>query len=332
MPVALSFDVQVEIINWVYRGSQHLLVDGRMLSKCSLVCKQWTAPAQRLLFRRIGSWLSQPSLALLLKAVQQNARLGTYTRLFAIVIYTNPGRATHNDNALALLALLPNLDGLSLRAQIDPLSMVSLLEPSLVRVWPDLQSLEIDNEHGEPDLPDLLVPLKTPRRTAITRSTPMAVKWLMEEADTSALRELEVYCINWDEPICLHAFHNTPALENLTSLVLGNALPPQTIINRLVRLEKLVFAVLPTELLSLPSTVHHVGYHRAAPEKNWDVPLRHLLGAMQVLPVLNLVTAMRGLCPADLEDLRCACEEMCVDFVLYDDHRMLRSIRDVHWI
>ncbi|KAI0040252.1 hypothetical protein FA95DRAFT_1611947 [Auriscalpium vulgare] len=52
--VALPHDVHVEIIKWVYRNSQHVDIDYRTLSACSLVCKIWTTPAQRLLFRCIS--------------------------------------------------------------------------------------------------------------------------------------------------------------------------------------------------------------------------------------------------------------------------------------
>ncbi|KAI0047100.1 hypothetical protein FA95DRAFT_1572739 [Auriscalpium vulgare] len=306
--VALPFDVHVEVINWVYRNSQHGSIDRRTLRACSLVCKGWTTPDQRLLFRRIdSSRLYGAKLSKLLKAVRQTSRDPTEW-------------VTNNDDALALLALFPNLNGLFLHAAIGPSTVTRIVNrmqgmalrlqhlsisstPELIAqflcLWPDLQSLEISSwPSREPfDVTEFPVPLKAPRSTMVHWSLHSTARWLFEAADTSALRELGVAGVRWDDPLCLGAFSRTPALDNLTSLILGGALPPQAVIDRLVQLEELVFAERPAGL-----------------------------------PLLRLVSATRQLSPADQKDLSRACEEMRVDCVLYSNIRMFRRIGDVDWI
>ncbi|KAI0047105.1 hypothetical protein FA95DRAFT_1665557 [Auriscalpium vulgare] len=355
--VALPYDVHFEVIDWVYRNSQHGNIDRRTLRACSLVCKGWTTPAQRLLFRRIGAGLSLAKRGLLLTAVRQNPLLGTHARFFDILLFIGAESvwAPETDGSLALLALLPNLNGLYLHASIDPSSIVSIVErmrgmnlrlqhlkigntPELIspllRLWPDLQSVDIFNYPSGPpsDLPEPPIPLKVPRSAAIHWGCPLTARWLLEAADTSALRELEVSYVRWDDPLCLGAFNKTRALENLTSLFIGGALPPQAVLNRLVRLETLVFAKRPGEAaVVLPRTLRHVGYHVTVAD-DWLVPLRCLVDALKALPSLGLVTATRELSPTDLAELTRGCQEICVEFVVLSDARMFRRMQNVDWI
>ncbi|KAI0043284.1 hypothetical protein FA95DRAFT_1609517 [Auriscalpium vulgare] len=328
--VSLPYDVHVEIIAWVYRNSQHVDIDYRTLSACSLVCKEWTAPSLRLLFRNANSrFLRHSHTLLLLNALRENALLGTYVYFIKIKLSINSVGDT--DNALALLALCPNLETLSVVASSDPSDMTSQMErirgmglrvkhlqfantpkyiPPFLGLWPDLQSLDIFTVFVESALPEHPAPWKTPRSAAVTWRSPVSARWLLEAADTSALRELEVSGVDWGNSLCLRTFHRTPALENLTSLFLDGALPPQAIIVRFLRLEKLVFAVCPAGAVVLPRTLRHVGYH-AVTKDDGRVPVWYLRIALQGLPVLRLVTT-RDLSTTDLEDLTRACEFMWI--------------------
>ncbi|KAI0039520.1 hypothetical protein FA95DRAFT_1577551 [Auriscalpium vulgare] len=98
--------------------------------------------------------------------------------------------------------------------------------------------------------------------------------------------------------------------------------PPQDVIDCLVRLETLVFALYPPEDVVLPRTLRHVGYHATTRNDFWRDPIPYLLRALRGLPVLSLFTVTRELIWKDLERLERACEDMHVDFELYRDPRM----------
>ncbi|KAI0040254.1 hypothetical protein FA95DRAFT_1611949 [Auriscalpium vulgare] len=338
--VSLPYDVHVEILDWVYRSSQHLKVDYEAFRACALVCKAWTAPAQRLLFRVIYSPNLTPAL---LDALQHNALLGTYVRFIEISICgsTLSTWPFTNDAEFALLALCPKLSALSLHVIGEPFDTISLVErmrglcPLLkhlelhvdqlqctvpfVGLWPDLQSIKLYNPLDQPGVSGTTPPLKTPGRAAVDLRFHDTARWLLEAADTSALRELEVSEAYWGNPLYLGAFKGTPALKNLTSLLLDRALPPQDVIDCLVRLETLVFALYPPEDVVLPRTLRHVGYHATTRNDFWRDPIPYLLRALQGLPVLSLLTVTRELIWKDLERLERACEDMHVDFELYRD-------------
>ncbi|KAI0043281.1 hypothetical protein FA95DRAFT_1682001, partial [Auriscalpium vulgare] len=126
--VVLPRDVHVEIIDWVYRNSQHIKVDYRTISACSLVCKTWTTPAQRLLFRCI--WPRDMTAVLrtldqLLPVLQQNHILGTYVRNTSV--FLGSPNTIRTENFLALLTLCPNVTSLYITA-ISHLSTSSNLD------------------------------------------------------------------------------------------------------------------------------------------------------------------------------------------------------------
>ncbi|KAI0047460.1 hypothetical protein FA95DRAFT_1572504 [Auriscalpium vulgare] len=351
--VTLSNDVHVEIIDWVYRNSQHVTIEYKTLCACSLVSKGWTAPSQRLLFRYIDcSRLRFSHIVHLLHALQGNPLLGTYVRFLEDALSSAVTWAAATNDTLALLALCPNLNALSLLVVIDLVSdVISVVKrmdgigsqlkhlriggtperiAPFIHLWPNLQPLEVYDSFGESDLSELSSPLKTPRSAVVNLEFLTIARWILEAADTSALRELDASGVDWDNLLCLDAFIK-PALENLTTLFLDHSLPPQAVINRFVRLEKLVIAARPGLAgVVLPRTLLHVGYH--AVRKDDRAPLRYLLDALQVLPVLRLITATRALSPEDLADLTRACDEMRVDFLLYRDCRMFPRFRNVDWI
>ncbi|KAI0047104.1 hypothetical protein FA95DRAFT_1572740 [Auriscalpium vulgare] len=363
--VGLTYDVHVEIINWVYRNLQlnllyrnfpHIDVDYRTLSACSLVCRGWRTAAQRLLFRNL------------------NPVHGTYGHFASIRLGETDGEALEGladgrsvtDKYLAIMAFCPNIKSLYITL-IDLSSVIGLIErlraldlrlerlqlaslndvetpetiASLVRLWPSLQSLDVGVRFATGfELRYPVVPFKTPRSISVSWAFPELTRWLLEGSDTSALRKIEVLRVNWDNPDCARVFSRTSALENLTSLIVDGALPPKEIMDRCVRLETLVFAVRPTGAVVLPRTLHHLGYH--AVRKDKGTPLHYLLDAIQALPVLRLVTATRTMSTTDLTDLTHRCEEIRVDLGLYSDHSMFRAavltrnifqrIRSADWI
>ncbi|KAI0045560.1 hypothetical protein FA95DRAFT_116546 [Auriscalpium vulgare] len=272
MMISLPYNVHVDIIDWVYRASQHATIDRPTLLACALVCKAWTVPAQRLLFRR--TWASHPQegfsrarRAQFIDAVRRNPVLGKYVHSIANPPY---GGFLLHDDLFDLIAHCPNVRALHMpdfqnmeRLRVPDLSPVFLslsgLGDSIAPVsdlWPSLQGLEIDIYFRITNLP-----IKSPRCLKVDWHNPVSVRWMLEVAVVSEVRELEMAAISWGSESRLCSLAQFPALVQITSLALKGELPPQVILDRCFALEKLVFTRRPWETVVLPRTLQHVGYH-----------------------------------------------------------------------
>ncbi|KAI0043721.1 hypothetical protein FA95DRAFT_1681727, partial [Auriscalpium vulgare] len=115
----VPYDIQMKIIDWVYRYFQHGLVDFRTLRACSLVCKAWTRPSQRFLFRKTPSILNPP-FGRLLSAMRTNPDLKTYVRKVSLSMYNDPELfATKVPDFLSILALCPHVTVLQISINDD---------------------------------------------------------------------------------------------------------------------------------------------------------------------------------------------------------------------
>ncbi|KAI0038808.1 hypothetical protein FA95DRAFT_1613088 [Auriscalpium vulgare] len=94
-PPHLPFDIHARIIQFVYITTQSHDVDYRTLSACALICKDWVAPAQRLLFRRIPyqavdhRWWRRDTITLLLRAITISPHLGPYVVSIPIILQSD---------------------------------------------------------------------------------------------------------------------------------------------------------------------------------------------------------------------------------------------------
>ncbi|KAI0045577.1 hypothetical protein FA95DRAFT_1596767 [Auriscalpium vulgare] len=350
--IALPHDVHVEIINWVFRNSQHTEMDYPTLRACSTVCKSWIVPSQRLLFRRIQMFSSRhnritKSNQLLIATLQEKAHLRTYMR--RISFWYHP-LLTGDDDFLALLALSPNVTDLFIILpnanpiatnlfvpgdMVERLRALDLRATSLtmcgmpsaishfLSIWSDLQSLQLDlvgesflRSSGPPVFPS------TPRSIKIHCygwESPLSM--LEGSIDLSAVRELEAIGANWHDSTS--RLTRTPVFGNLTALIMDGALPPKVVLDRCAQLKTLVFAICPTATVALPATLRHVGYH-AVPARGSEmtarapgVDVQHLLRALRPLPALYMVTTTRALYPPAVDQLMLGCKEMRVDFAVY---------------
>ncbi|KAI0045554.1 hypothetical protein FA95DRAFT_116486 [Auriscalpium vulgare] len=346
----LPHDVHVEIINWVFRGSQYAHVDSRTLCACSLVCKFWTGPSQRLLFWHTHLTGSEKRIELLVAAMRGNALLGTYIRSISVIY--SPG-SIMNDFFLAFLTLTPSVSSLFvifagiMPTDGNPSTVEDLLEglhrlklritsfimlggaglvPHFTSLWPDLQSLQLEH----------------PVEKVARFSTPAGLKircngqplWILDgSVDVSALRELEVAHVNWNETAS--RFTHTTAFGGLTALIVDRELPPQAVLDRCLQLRTLVFASNPIVAVALPATLRHVGYHASTESSETGVltvDVRHLLRALRSLPALCLVTTTRALCPATEAQIMLECEDMHVEFATYLTADRFRGAMAIDWI
>ncbi|KAI0045556.1 hypothetical protein FA95DRAFT_116500 [Auriscalpium vulgare] len=343
----LQYDVHVEIIEWVYRASQHANVDYQTLSACSLVCKAWAPPSQRLLFRR--TWIMEPGstkrISQLFLSIRRNPLLGTYVRTLAIAvanIFLFPIHYADDGKVLTLFSLCPNITGLAiypnhifnmsnlvqnlsrLDLRIKVLRIIGRFDSvgPLIDLWPDLTCLDI--------IPDSHSTLSPPTPSKFTRA--VAIRWngrptWVFPRIPDALREVEV-CDAWVNPSGLDRFMDTSALENITSLVLDGAVPSKSVLDRCPKLETLVFAVCPAVSTSLPVTLRHVGYHACTATRLITVDVQHLVEALRALPILELVTATRALSKRTLAKLKRGCTLPGVEFATYGDARMFKRVVD----
>ncbi|KAI0045572.1 hypothetical protein FA95DRAFT_1607609 [Auriscalpium vulgare] len=346
----LPYDVYVEIIDWVYRASQHATLDRCTLRTCALVCKAWTFPAQRLLFRR--TWAAHPQepfgpvqRAQLLRAVRANPLLGTHVR--NIVVPATYAAATLDADGLALLALCPNVRALHITVLGDTAANVAAclralpLRPAFLRVrgtlasvalivqlWPGLHGLDVRAYAFE--APGHHFPIRTPRSVAVDWDHAANAHWILAKADVSALRELEVSRAVWDDKYCMDTFLRTPAIVHITSLVLDGALPPQAVLDRCSALETIVFAEPPEETVVLPRTLRHVGFHTETRGEGGQ--LTYLAAALRALKSLRLVTTSRALSGSALENLTHLCGEMNVEVGFYSGACLFPRIKNQDWI
>ncbi|KAI0045549.1 hypothetical protein FA95DRAFT_1607589 [Auriscalpium vulgare] len=335
--VPLPYDVHLEIILWVYRCTLHSEFTLHTIRACALVCKSWTQPSQRLLFRQ--TYPTKPGEhARLLASLRANTQLGTYmrqTRTFLPDGFTD---------LIALLKLCPNITAVGLyletfrsapRRLVEGLRALDLritylniagapaVVAPFIELWPGLHRLDYGGPNYEPTTLDHFVafPQTALRSLKVEVRSRASTAWILEGADLSALRELQVLFSFKQTRRYLPEFGD--ALGNFTSLkfTVNGMLPTQDMLDRCTRLETLEFATCPQEMLTLPRTLRHVAYH---PDL-WDLdseesraPKRFLLDSLRELPVLRLVTVSE--CAYNLgvvTELIRVCEEMRVEFAVY---------------
>ncbi|KAI0045548.1 hypothetical protein FA95DRAFT_1607587 [Auriscalpium vulgare] len=236
----LPHDIHVDIIDWVYRSSQHAGIDYETLGACSLVCKSWTGPSQRLVFRRTSILNHMEQLQRLLTVLIQNPLLPTYVRSINYVFHA---AADTNENFFTLITLCSSVSNLSLFPIAKPSETLELMDrirgmhlpitslhtfggpgivSGLASLWPGLRCLAI-GDFVMPQLDFSTVPFSTPRGLQMHFRGTGGALLTMESTDVSALRELEVVGGEWDPRLTTR----TALFRNLTALILDGALPPQ---------------------------------------------------------------------------------------------------------
>ncbi|KAI0046763.1 hypothetical protein FA95DRAFT_1559784 [Auriscalpium vulgare] len=343
MAIDVPLDVQILIIEWVFRSSQPASIDYTTLHACALVCRAWTPTAQRLLFRRISCIFSDDIhfFRLLVSTLSIRPHLATHVRYIRVAWPSYP--PDYGDVCLRLLELCRHVEGISffhrghnnkplsaessarLRAiQLRPVFLEVLGLPigkAVVNMFPGVRFLSF--VHGdEHPLPSTLETLKTrmSARQCLSLSESLPV-----------LRNLCLIIPRWSDKLLCQHFNAAGILPRLRSLEIKGEIPPQGILEQLTQLETLVVAVLAGQHASLPASLRHFGYHP------WrDVtPGAHVelaLDPLRVLPQLQLVTVTRGVD----QHVRTALEGMChnkgVEFARYETPLHFQQPQYIDWI
>ncbi|KAI0061947.1 hypothetical protein BV25DRAFT_1826239 [Artomyces pyxidatus] len=172
----VPFDVQVEILEWVYRSGQtRLSIDRTTLSVAALVCKAWTPVAQRLLFCHLLWTSASLRIADGITLLRDNPTLGTYVRSIPFIYHRSSqdgSVALTNEKMIALLRLCPYIVDLIFQSsspftanelsQIRSLNLpVTVLKLSrmgpamcqLAALWPTVRFLECGRIHSDATTP-----------------------------------------------------------------------------------------------------------------------------------------------------------------------------------
>ncbi|KAI0041121.1 hypothetical protein FA95DRAFT_1611246 [Auriscalpium vulgare] len=357
----VPLDVQILIIEWLYRSSQAQTIDYSSLCACALVCRSWTPTAQRLLLRRAPcplSWCDHSwhfTIPLLLRTLRANSYLATLVHSVHLTLFART--ASDSDGPeIELLQLCPNIAGISnsiILTECD--DRLTSLEPRLraiplrpvflqvgdserticnriVQMWPSLVSLDIKTWCYENEA---LLPIhlsSAVQSFTLSYALDPDIAILAPENGLPALRTLELVYPTWSDvqwsDVQCRTIHELQVLPQLHTLILGR-IPPPKILTQLSRLKTLVFNCLPAEPVSLPQTLQHVGYHADsyAWEKAKDVML--FAPALWALTHLQLVTVMR--CSRQTL-LKKACRERGVEFRVYKTTEHHPRVPNVDWI
>ncbi|KAI0052509.1 hypothetical protein FA95DRAFT_1329285 [Auriscalpium vulgare] len=353
-PPPLPFDIHARIIQYVYIISQTHDVDYPTLSACALVCKDWVAPSQRLLFRRIvrhsmgdgdSSWFRRVA-PLLLRAFASRPHLGTYVRFLTIGTQFNYVQFNHlPDNLddtlvlpllrccphIALLSIVgtsvPNLQGL--RA-LDLRPSVLVFSASIARdaVHTVLQVLP-SVRHVVMELGGGLAPPPTSRLLSVKSGNTIDVGRLPEGI---LFEDLDLHYLFFSENMTSIEHAVASNLRALTTWVV----PSSFTLERLTALETLILIRLPSPSVTLPRTLRHFGFHadNGSTPPGMAQSLKDLGASLSksALPTLRVVSVTRCSHPSIRRTLERVCTARGAEFVEYVDREAYPRPRYVDWI
>ncbi|KAI0050073.1 hypothetical protein FA95DRAFT_1555984 [Auriscalpium vulgare] len=352
MATELPVDVQILVIEWVFRSSQHKLIDCATLCACALVCRAWTPTAQRLLFRRIQCLFLQDrmcNIRLLVSTLSIRPHLAAHIRHIQVAWPAHP--PDYGNVCLRLLELCRHVEGISfsygvnnnkaLSAEMDARMHAIQLRPALlyvggldkfigrtiVKMCPGARVLVFQALYQHP-LPPTVEALEIYAGEFLALSKPIL----------PLLRHLCLMTPLWsDKELGEHLISAgfLPQLQSLQlrSLNFESVFPPSEILEQLTQLKSLVVSTLPEQHITLPASLRHVGFHDLG-YRGSGVSVRAELAVdpLRALPELRLVTVTRSV----EQHVRAALEGMCrdkgVDFGTYESADCFQKPQNIDWI
>ncbi|KAI0049151.1 hypothetical protein FA95DRAFT_1604681 [Auriscalpium vulgare] len=356
----LPLEVQIVIIECVYRLSQAEAVDYATLRACALVCRAWTPMAQRLLFRRVPyAGLApdglEPPLPLLLRTLRTSPHLAAAVRSIFLTGYSREATSDAPPD-VELLELCPHIHNISvedirpgpaaifpasearLRAiQLRPVTLCPWGEPSFVGLfllsWPNIRTLDLAGmrSYGTSDaLPSISA---TGSLQALSLKAKDIALLQASKNDFTALRELELINPEWCVGGWIEQVHRLDILRGIHTLRIQGSFPPETFLERITRLESLAFDELPEENVVFPQSLRHVGYHPWCRPSDALKVASYAVSTLRALVDLKLLTATRLALPAHLTALEEVCHDRGVEFqTCRTPHHFPNPRWDVDWI
>ena len=115
-PVDMPLEIIMTILELVYHNDNSQ-IDIEMLNSCSLVCRAWSAPAQKLLFRYVtlqNQKVLESFVDTIDRSTQRGCLLGDAVKHLHIIMDHNQPLGIHQHSFALTVSLCPNLMGLSL--------------------------------------------------------------------------------------------------------------------------------------------------------------------------------------------------------------------------
>ncbi|KAI0047432.1 hypothetical protein FA95DRAFT_1559150 [Auriscalpium vulgare] len=358
-------DVQLLIIEWIYRLSQSMYVDYATLRACALVCRAWTSTAQCLLFRRLVSpypVFDDHTISLILRilrTLRARPHLSAHVRSVAIsLMSTVPDHSAYNISvAVALLELCPHVQGIyvqdylnynSIPPELEARLRAIPLQPTFLQVigehsfvsvlrqiWPSLRVLDLTDASGsclEGAADGTAPPISMPGALQALSLDTRNMAWLLApNNDRAALRHLALRYTSWPDVSWDQQPYALDILHGIHTLSLQGS-PPPHVLEHLAHLESLVFDCLPQGRTALPQSLRHVGYHP------WNSPWEKTLStgfavaALRALANLQLVTVTRCMSAVQMTRFEELSRDRGVEFVIYQDRHYFPTLQDVDWI
>ncbi|KAI0044013.1 hypothetical protein FA95DRAFT_1608906 [Auriscalpium vulgare] len=363
---ALNLDIQTMVIEAAYMGPKTGILDYATMRACALVCRAWSPTAQRLLFRHIDYenrfgdarrlYPGVEKIPLLIRSLRSRPLLATYVRYVAVAIWSYPENLL--EQQIELLDLCPFLEGIcaldvrsryqntiaDLRLRAIPSHPVLLavegqraMVRKIIHIWPNIRTL-IVHLGGEWDPIEIAEwgPNKVPRPIPLPPTLQSLIvtsecldNFELPEDGLGALRALGVKSL--DSEWCQQP-RASGLLRQLRTLKISGHLPSHDVLDQLENLVHLVFGTLPMVAFSLPQTLHRVGYHSEAEDREDDMGTAFFLQALRALEHLQLVTSTRWSSTKFLATLSQACSDHGVEFVIYDSDNWSSVTPDAYWL
>ncbi|KAI0046750.1 hypothetical protein FA95DRAFT_1606642 [Auriscalpium vulgare] len=333
MATEVPLDVQLLVIEWVFRSSQHKHIDFATLRACALVCRAWSRLAQRLIFRHIRCTdLRGEScdIHLLVRTLILLPHLAAHVRYIKAAWPSHP--PDYSDVCLSLLELCRHVEGISfmgrdynnhsLTAELDARMRAIPLRPVLLEtiglakaicrtildMFPGARVLGFRTDYEHP-LP--------PTVNALEINAHSAHQYLSHLHPLPALCSLCLITPWWPGGTLGNHLISSGVLPQLRYLEIQGLFPPQEILEQLFQLKTLVVSMLPEQHVALPPSLQHVGYHIDYLSCGVAPAAEIVVNPLRVLSELRLVTVTRELKNRVQAALETMCRDRGVDFGIY---------------
>ncbi|KAI0049925.1 hypothetical protein FA95DRAFT_1603935 [Auriscalpium vulgare] len=354
---SFPLEIQMLIIEFVYRSSQHAVVDYNTLRACALVCRVWTPPAQRLLFRRVLH--SRHTVQLLLPTLRASPQLAALVHTVCFPLSFDWGRTSANSaDSVALLELSPDVVVFmcdvfgSAWSEVLECLCADPLHPAILEIkgeagliarfaqlYPGLRAIDVHHiTVHQITVEDVGASPQVHMSNTVQSLAVHAysLDWLFEpDKVLPALRELELRNPDWaDTAWCqrlrLRASNGLPQLRVLS---IQGHFPPTEVLEQLPQLEVLVFDDFPVRAIALPRSLRHLAFHCHDHGHEQEHGAGFLAGALSGLPELQIVTVIRRVPPPESHVLlEATCRDLGVEFATYETQEHFPRVRHVDWI